>query len=176
MVKLVGLTNLVCDDSIFSGFLGIPAGQYPRILFGGKISSRYPWSLFGGGTFSSSKICDAFPGNCSILTLLKKDEFTEQTKSLLWTYPFAVFLLLLLNFGDPYFIKTNKRRSPKFNSKRPWENDWRPLFGMIKFKGPTVKLPGENITPPKTKMTMENPSFEDLFPFEHGHFPMMNEF
>ena len=120
MVKLVGLTNLVCDDSIFSGFLGIPAGQYPRILFGGKISRRYPWSLFGGGTFSSSKICDAFPRICSILALLKKDEFTE-------------------------LIKTNKRRSPKFNSKRP-------LFGMIKLEGPTVKLPGEN-PPPKTKMT-----------------------
>ncbi len=27
-------------------------------------------------------------------------------------------------------------------------------------------------TPPKTDMTMENPPFEDVFPIEHGEFPM----
>ena len=27
-------------------------------------------------------------------------------------------------------------------------------------------------TPLKTNMTMENPPFEDVFPIEHGYFPM----
>ena len=26
--------------------------------------------------------------------------------------------------------------------------------------------------PPKTNMTMEDPPFEDVFPIEHGDFPM----
>ena len=28
------------------------------------------------------------------------------------------------------------------------------------------------IYPPKTNMTMEHPPFEDVFPIEHGDFPM----
>ena len=28
------------------------------------------------------------------------------------------------------------------------------------------------VYPPKTNMTMETPPFEDVFPIEHGDFPM----
>ena len=30
----------------------------------------------------------------------------------------------------------------------------------------------DDINPPKTKMTMEHPAFEDVFPIENGDFPM----
>ena len=61
---------------------------------------------------------------------------------------------------------------PKFNIS-PLKNDaWKTIlsyWGPVTFQGRTVKLrEGTNeIPPPKTKMAMDNPPFEDVFPTEH---------
>ena len=51
-----------------------------------------------------------------------------------------------------------------------------PLFrgsGSDQLKGQICLKPsGIGRTPTKTNMTLENPPFEDVFPIEHGDFPM----